>query len=165
MIKTLNICLLALSLLIIAQSVYALKNDSKQAIDISADSLEMNESKHFSTYSGNVTLKQGSLNIKSESLILYFDANNELDYMEMTGKPAQLKQQSEDKKWMKGSANHIIYKDKESLLTLSDDAKFSSGREFLTSNFISINTDNKRVQAGGENSRVHIKIMPRSKNN
>lgn len=165
MIKILNICLLTLSLLTLSQTLHALKTDSDQPIDITADSLEMNDSKRISTYTGNVTFKQGSLNIKSESLVLYFDENNELDYMEMTGNPAQLKQQNEEQKWMNGSANHITYKDKESLLTLKDDAEFTSGNDHITSNFIKINTDNEQIQAGEKdnNSRVHIKILPRSK--
>lgn len=165
MIKTLKIYLFTFIFLTISFHVHALKTDSEQSIEITADHLEMNESKHMSIYSGNVSLKQGSLDIKSDSLTLYFDENNELDYMEMKGKPAYLKQQNENKNWMKGSANHIIYHDKKSLLTLSNDAQFHSGNEHITSNFIKINMDNEKIQAGkkGEDSRVHIKILPRSK--
>jgi len=165
MIKTLKIYFFTFFLLAIHHNAYALKSDSDQPIDITAYSLEMNESKHISNYTGDVTLKQGSLDIQSDTLVLYFDDNNDLDYMEMTGKPARLKQKNEDNEWMTGSAKHIIYHDKKSLLTLSDDAEFFSGSEHITSDFIKINTVNNQLQAGKKdsNSRVHIKILPRSK--
>lgn len=164
MTKLFNIPL-ALFLLTLCNYSFALKTDSDQPIDITADRLEMNELNHISTYSGNVVLTQGSLKISTETLILYFDDNNELDYMEMIGSPARLKQQNEKKEWMEGMAKNITYKDKESLLILSDDAEFKSGKEYITSNFIRINTENDQIQAGKNDKkhRVRMKILPRSK--
>ncbi len=162
MIKILN----TLFLVALSFNVFALKSDRDQPIDITADQLEINEAKQISTYTGNVTFKQGSLNITAETLTLYFDDDNALDYMEMTGTPVHLKQQSDQNKLMQGSANRIIYRDKDSLLTLHTNAMFSSGNEQITSNFIQINTDNEHIKAGKNDKehRVRIKIMPRSKN-
>lgn len=165
MIKILSTPLLALVLCALSFNAFALKTDSDQPIDITADQLEMNEAKQISTYTGKVTLKQGSLNITADMLILYFDDDNALNYMEMMGKPARIKQKNEQNKLMHGSANRIVYRDKDSLLTLYTDAEFSSGNEFISSDFIEIKTDNNRIKAGKNNTknRVHIKIMPRIK--
>jgi len=154
-----------LSSTIFSSTVHALNSDKDQPIDITADRLEMNEAKQINTYSGNVLLKQGSLNINADSLILFFDENNELDYMEMSGQPANLKQQNEEGEWMQGEAEIITYRDKESLLILKRKAKFKSGKEHISSDFIQINTDNEQIQAGNKNKqdRVHMKILPRSK--
>ncbi len=165
MIKTFSISTLSLLLFVLSFNAFALKTDRDQPIDITADHLEMDDGKKISTYTGNVTLKQGSLNITASSLILYFDDANELDYMEMTGNPARLKQLSDEKKVMLGSAKNIIYRDKEALLTLSRDATFSSDKEIITSHFIEVNTNNDRIKAGKSDKkhRVHIKIQPRNK--
>lgn len=154
------LCIFALS-----SNALALKSDRDQPIDITADRLEMNDAKKFSTYTGNVILKQGSLDIKADSLVLYFDDNNELDYMEMTGTPARLKQLNEEQKIMRGSAQKITYHDKKSLLTLTNDAVFSTDKENISSHFIEVNTENERIKAGknDKNHRVRIKILPRSK--
>ena len=165
MIKTLKTHLLTLCLCALSTQAFALKSDQDQPIDITADRLEINDAKKFSTYTGNVTLKQGSLDIKADTLILYFDDSNELDYMEMTGTPARLKQLNDQQKIMRGSAQKIIYEDKKSLITLTDDAVFSTGTDKISSHFIQVNSENEHIKAGKDDKkhRVHIKIQPRSK--
>jgi len=165
MIKILKKPLLTLCLLALSGHAFALKSDRDQPIDITADRLEINEAKKFSTYTGNVILKQGSLNIQANSLILYFDDSNELDYMEMSGTPARLKQLSDQQEVMRGSAQKIIYHDKKSLLTLTDDALFTTEKENISSHFIQVNIENDHIKAGKDDKkhRVHMKILPRSK--
>ncbi len=157
-----------LTLLLLAANfnALALKTDRDQPIDIAADRLEMNDTQKISTYTGNVTLKQGSLNIHADTLTLYFNDANELDYMEMSGNPARLTQLSDEQKIMRGSAQKIIYRDKQALITLTHNAVFSSGKETITSHFIQINTDNEHIKAGKNDKkhRVRIKILPRNKN-
>lgn len=162
MTRLLNFLLIS-AYLLVSHSAYALKTDKDQPIDITADHLVMNEQKQISTYTGNVTLIQGSLNIQGDTLILYFDAENNLEYMELTGAPARLKQLDEQQNLISGHAEHIKYEDQKSLLSLSKNAQFKSGKEHINSSFIQINTETDHIQAGTQspNERVHIKILPR----
>ncbi len=165
MIKSLKIYFIAILLLSFSVSVAALKTDQDKPIDIQADHLEMNEAQQISIYKGNVILNQGSLTIKADTLTLHFDTDNELDYMEMTGSPAQLKQLNAQQQWMTSSAEHIEYRDKKSQLTLTKSAQFNSGKEHIKSHYILINTESEHIKAGKNDAanRVHITILPRHK--
>ncbi|MBL7004795.1 MAG: lipopolysaccharide transport periplasmic protein LptA [Gammaproteobacteria bacterium] len=152
-------------LLFFSSPIWALETDNDQPIDISADSLNIDEAKHISIYKGNVILQQGSLNINADTLVLYFNEQNELDYMEASGSPVHFKQKNEDQKWMTGLAKSMIYYDQQSELTLKKDAEFNTGNEHIKSHYIQVNTNNNSLQAGASSAsdRVIIKIMPKNK--
>ena len=79
---------LALLLLWLPGSLWALSTDSDQPIAVEADSLEVREQDNVSIYQGNVSLIQGSLEIRSDRLVIHFNDDKELMLMEMTGTPA-----------------------------------------------------------------------------
>jgi lipopolysaccharide export system protein LptA len=83
---------LTLLLFLLPLHCAALDSDREQPIEVEAYHLEVRELENISIYEGNVTLIQGSLNILSERLIIHFNDANELTLMEMTGKPAKLRQ-------------------------------------------------------------------------
>lgn len=153
------------ALFLLSGPTFALKSDKDQPIDISADSLQINDEKNVSIYKGKVKLSQGSLSIEADELTLYFNDANEMQFMDMIGKPAQFKQQDEDLQWMTGTAQKIEYRDLESLLILNKNANFKSGKEHIKSEFIKINFDKDLINAGkSDKERVFIKILPRVKN-
>lgn len=144
---------------------FALKSDKDQPIDISADSLQIDDSKNISIYEGNVDLVQGSLHIKADKITFYFNDNNDLLYIKMIGSPARLKQLNEEHKQITGHAQKMKYEDKSSILTLMGNAEFKSDKDQIQSNLIIVNTDNDSIQAGTKqaNDRVHITILPKQK--
>ena len=165
MIKTLKHTLFFFFLCLFMANALALKSDKEQPIDISADQLEIDDTKNISIYTGNVDLKQGSLHITADKITLYFNDDNELLHMLIIGSPAHLTQLNEEHKLMTGRALKIKYDDQNALLILTGDAEFKSGKEFITSNFIKINTDDDAIQAGTNQpkDRVHITILPKKK--
>ena len=90
-VKT-KVTLIAIFLLLSPLQLFALSTDGQQPIQVEADRLEVRDKDNISIYSGNVSLKQGSLEFRSDRLTLYFDDAKELTLMEMTGNPATFRQ-------------------------------------------------------------------------
>ena len=154
---------LALLLLWLPGSLWALSTDSDQPIAVEADSLEVREQDNVSIYQGNVSLIQGSLEIRSDRLVIHFNDDKELMLMEMTGTPARFRQLDDDDREMLGQARQINYTESESLLELLDEARFSHAGDTIESNRIRVNTQDNSIQAGSSDSdeRVKMLIQPR----
>ena len=154
--------LLLLALLICAP-LWALDADREQPIAVEADSLEVREQENISIYQGNVRLKQGSLEISSDRLVIHFNDNNDLVLMEMTGNPARLRQLDNEQQEMRGQAKQINYLESESLLELIEEARFTHAGDTIESTLIRINTEDNNIQAGSSDAdeRVKMLIQPR----
>ncbi len=154
--------LMALAALAASPLASALSSDRNQPIDIVADSLQIDDSKHLSIYQGNVDMRQGSLHIKADRIELHFDENNDLLRLHITGAPATLKQLSDNNEPVSGSAREIVYSDNQLKLKLTGDARFVSNKDSIDSEWIIINTDTDAINAGsieGKN-RVRMQIQP-----
>lgn len=149
--------------LLVCSPLWALDSDRAQPISVEADSLEVREQENISIYRGNVNLKQGSLEISSDRLVIHFDDNNDLQMMEMTGNPARLRQLDNEQQEMRGQARQINYLETKSILELIDNARFSHAGDTIESNLIRVNTDDNNIQAGSSDAdeRVKMLIQPR----
>ena len=147
-------------------AVSARSGDSQKPIEVEADSLEVREQENISIYEGNVKLKQGSLEISSDRLVIHFNQSRELELMEMTGAPARFRQLDDDDREMRGRARQINYTESSSLLELLDDAYYSHAGDTIEGDLIRINTDDNSIQAGSNDSseRVKMLIQPRQGN-
>lgn len=154
---------LLLLALLIPLPAAALQNDSEQAIEVEADSLELRDAENLSIYQGNVRLIQGSLEISSDKLVIRFTAAREIELMEMTGSPARFRQLDDERREMLGQARRINYAESKSLLELLDEARFSHAGDTIESDLIRINTEDNSIQAGSADSaeRVKMLIQPR----
>ena len=157
-----SILLTAFILLLPAQ-LLALSNDGQQPINVEADSLEVRDQENISIYSGNVNLRQGSLEFSCNRLTLYFDDNKELTLMEMTGSPATFRQLDDEKQELRGQAELLKYRQSESILVLSGKARFSHKGDTIESNSIQVNTKNNSIHAGSSSAddRVRMLIQPK----
>jgi len=155
---------LLLLALLISPPLWALGNDVEQPISVEADSLEVREQEKISIYQGNVSLTQGSLEIRSERLVIHFNEANDLVLMEMTGSPARFRQLDNEQREMLGQARRINYRNSESTLELLEDARFSHAGDTIESKSIRINTKDNNIQAGSSDTdeRVKMLIQPRS---
>jgi lipopolysaccharide export system protein LptA len=149
--------------LLLPMQLLALSSDGQQPIQVEADSLEVREQDNISIYTGNVRLNQGSLEFRCERLMLHFDAQKDLTLMEMTGTPATFRQLDDSQQEMKGQAQQLQYRQSESILVLSGNARFSHQGDTIESNRILINTKTESIQAGSSESddRVKMLIQPR----
>ena len=155
--------LIAILVLLLPLQLFALATDGQQPIQVEADSLELRDKDNISIYNGNVRLTQGSLEFRSDRLTLYFDDNKELTLMEMTGNPATFRQLDDENQELKGQAEQLQYRQSESILVLSGNARFSHKGDTIESNTIQVNTENNSIQAGSSetDNRVKMLIQPR----
>lgn len=138
----------------------ALSTDREQPIQIEADRLDIDESRRISIYQGNVEMQQGSLNINGDRVVFYFDENNEILRLEITGTPARLKQLNDKGDSVDGRAVFMKYLQNESLLELHDQAFLQIAEDRIESDKIIVNVDTNAVQAGNGKDRVRMLIQP-----
>ncbi len=142
---------------------WAIDGDSDKPIAVEADSLEVRDEDNISIYQGNVSLKQGSLELDSDRLVIHFSDERDLELMEMNGTPARFRQLDNEREEMLGEARQINYTESETLLELIGDAHFIHAGDLIESELIRINTDTNAIQAGDPDSdeRVKMLIQPR----
>ena len=159
----LKIILVTAIFVLLPVQLFALSNDGQQPINVEADSLEVRDQENISIYSGNVRLKQGSLEFSCDRLTLHFDEQKELTLMEMTGTPATFRQLDDEKQELNGQAQLLQYRQSESILVLSGNARFRYKGDTIESNSIQVNTDNNSIQAGSSaaDDRVRMLIQPK----
>lgn len=149
----------------VSMPVFAASADKNLPIEVEADSLEVRDDDNISIYSGNVRLVQGTLNVRSDKLVIHFDDDKNLVLMEMTGAPASFRQLDEDNKEMIGEADKLDYFEPKSLLVLEGNARFSNDGDLIEGSTISINTENDNLQAASPepDKRVRVVIQPKGK--
>jgi lipopolysaccharide export system protein LptA len=154
---------LALRLFLLPLHCAAVDGDREQPIEVEADRLEVRELENISIYEGNVALIQGSLNIRSDRLIIHFNDAHELTLMEMSGQPASLRQLDNEQQEMLGEALEIDYIASKSLLELRRSAFFRHAGDLIKGELIRINTDTNAIEASGKSAdeRVKMVIKPR----
>lgn len=155
----------ALALLLLPSQLWALASDSEQPIAVEADNLEVREQDNISIYQGNVSLVQGSLEIKSDRLVIHFNDARELVLMEMTGQPARFRQLDDERQEMLGEAKTINYVESRSQLELLQDARFSHAGDTIESDRIQINTEDNNIQAGSSDSEQRVKMLIQPRQN
>ena len=149
----------------VSMPTFAASADKDQPIEVEADSLEVRDNDNISIYSGNVRLVQGTLNVRSDKLVIHFDDDKNLVLMEMTGAPASFRQLDDDNKEMIGQADKLDYFEPKSLLVLKGNARFSNDGDLIESSMISINTENDNLKAASPepDKRVRVVIQPKGK--
>ena len=151
--------LLVFLLWLVAGPVLALSGDEKQPIEVEADLLEVRDDDNISVYRGNVTLSQGSIRISSDQLTIYFNENDELELMEMTGSPARFRQLDDENLEMIGLAEQINYRETESVIILLGNASFTHDGDRIESDRIEINTENDNLSAGSDDPSKRVKML------
>ena len=152
--------------LMLPMQLFALSSDKDQPINIEADQLEIDDSKHISIYRGNVDMRQGSLHIRANRIDFFFTEDNDLIRLEIQGKPATFNQLNDKQEPMQGSALNMVYFENESLLKLNGQARFQSNEDTIESETITINTESNALEAGNgeKKGRVRMLIQPQNNN-
>jgi lipopolysaccharide export system protein LptA len=140
----------------------ALETDTDQPIEIEADRMMLNEQTGISSYSGKVSLTQGSLNISAEQLTIS-TADGVLQQMKITGipgKPAIFRQQTAAGEEALGQALNIDYHAQESRLILTGQAEMRQGGNHIKSERIDYNTETNSLIAGQAASKTDTTAKP-----
>jgi len=166
-----SICLLALAAWISSPLTWALDSDRKQPIEITADSVELNEGEGFSTYSGNVLIVQGSMTIEANKVKITFnddgietmvatEGNNDgLAYMQQESEPLGDGKGDIMEAWGK----RIDYQLNTEFLTLLGSAKLIQKGNLFSGQKILFNMSTENVKAiGSNNKQVKMIFLPNS---
>ena len=155
-------------LFLLSTSAQALKDDLEKPVHINADSVLFNKSKGIAVYDGNVSIVQGSLEIRASKIEINAP-NSEIVKISANGSPVSFQQKMDDGKIAKGQANRLIYKAKEKRLFLDGNATISQNNDKFSSNHIEYSMSNGELKAGDKKaqgkSRVKAIFYPSNKSN
>lgn len=157
-----------------ATPALALPEDSKQNMDIQADTYEFDFQRSTTTFQGNVSLKQGSLQIQADTLVYYgkFEEGKSLGAGKIiaTGEPAKFRQKPNmDAEPVNAIANRLEYSVKDETLFLIDNASLDQDGTSLSGSRIEYDVKQALVKASGgtatkdgDQERVRMVIPPKT---
>ncbi|MCF6188965.1 MAG: lipopolysaccharide transport periplasmic protein LptA [Cocleimonas sp.] len=146
----------------------ALKEDVEKPVYINADSVLFNKTKGLAVYEGNVSITQGTLEIKAYRIEINAP-NNEIERITATGKPVSFQQKMDDGKLAKGGANKLLYLVKGKKILMDGNAVISQNKDKFSSNHIEYSTKTGELKAGrdkktaGSKGRVKVIFFPSNK--
>lgn len=166
--KITKLIILTSALLPLAAS--ALESDRRQPIEIEADQGSLDKGNQNTVFSGNVIIKQGSLNIRADSVQVSRDEQGN-QRMQASGRPVRFGQTLDGGKGeVKGQANRVQYASNTGVVTLSGNAKVSRGGDRAEGETIVYNTRSEVYTVKGSKAagmkgrrRVTVVIQPQNK--
>lgn len=162
-----TLALLSLCTVALSNIVFALPDDRKQPIQISADTAELNEQTGTAVYAGNVIMTQGSMQMKANKVELV-RKNDDIDSIIATGTPASFQQKpAANKPITTAYGMKMVYKIKDQTITITDKAKVVQEKDSFSGERIVYQMDKAIVNAYGGNGssgeRVQMIIQPKAK--
>jgi lipopolysaccharide export system protein LptA len=141
---------------------WALSSDRDQPIHIESDKAMLQEKQGISVYTGNVHLRQGTLNMRGDRMTVTLK-DNRIDNIVLVGNPATYVQK-QDNRDAERHAEIEYYSENERLVLIDEARIWEPGAEDFRSERIVINLEQDTVDAGGgKQDRVRITLPPRKK--
>lgn len=158
--KLLHLSLFALTLA--APNVYALSSDSEQPVYIDSDSQQLDMKSNQVTFLGDVNLKQGSININADKVIVTRNAvNGEIEEIQGFGKPATFSQLTDDGKTLYGEADDLHYQLIADKLIMTKNAMLSQDGSIIRGSKITYQITSQKLVADSDSSeRVSTVLQP-----
>lgn len=148
------------------QHAVASSNDLQQPINIEADRAELDQKNQISTYTGNVVLRQGGIEIKATTLKV-FTQDGKLQHITAEGSPVQYRQQRENKEDIHGLSQRVEYKTQPKHVLLLGEAELWQGKNHFSGERIEYDPGQEKVIATGsgdstseQKGRVQIILQP-----
>jgi len=166
--------LLLYLLLLLPCAAFAEKADRDKPINIEADTLTSDDAKKISTYTGNVILTQGTIEIHADKLVVHEDVQG-FQHSTSTGNPTTFKQKQDGKdEYIKASAQRIEYDGRSDKVRLYTKAWVSKGADIVHGDYIMYDANAEYAEALGGDSqtassgatpsgRVRAVIQPKKK--
>jgi len=133
--------------ILLSTPAFALKDDVTKPVYINADSVVFNKSKGFAVYEGNVSIVQGTLEIKAYKIEIKAP-NNKIVLIEAKGNPVSFKQKMDDGKIAKGTAKRVRYFVEDKRLFMEGSAVLSQNNDKFTSDHIEYSIRSGELKAG-----------------
>ena len=157
--------LLILLITFLSSLVFALPEDSKQPIEIEAQSVVIDETTGFNEFSGDAEVRQGSLLLLAELIQVQTD-NEEVVSMIAKGsieKPAKYIQSQENQaRFVEAIATQITYDVDEGMIYLVGNAYLVQGFDSFSGETLNYDLNNDKVVVKGSEDgteRVKFKIV------
>lgn len=156
--------MLALLLCLQVALVSALPGDRDQPIHITADKAIRDENKGVTVYSGNVHMRQGSMELEADKLVIYH-VSEAADKIVATGKPAKMRQQPEpDEGLVHAEADTVTYLKNEERVHLQTNARVERDGDLVTGDSIDYFIARQVIKAESdkttEGEQVFVVIKP-----
>lgn len=164
--KLFNIFFILVGVVFFAEKAWSLNTDAQQPIYIESDAATYDEQKGESVYTGSVQVKQGSMQMNADRLVIHMGETKEkrANKMIATGNPVRFKQKpSDDKEEIRGRSQRAEYYANEGKMILLGKAKIVQGNNTYSSEHIEYDTENSIVKAGAKDSnkkRVYVTLHP-----
>lgn len=162
----------AILAMLFAGTALAEKADRGKPIELESDTMQVNDAKKTSVYTGNVILTQGTLVIYADKLIVREDANG-FQHSTSYGNPTTFKQKMEGKnEYISGSGQRIEYDGRMDKVQLYTKAWVKRGEDIVHGDYImyDASAEYAEVLSGGTKStagsapgRVRAVIQPKKK--
>jgi lipopolysaccharide export system protein LptA len=153
---SLGICLL------LPISAMALSTDSEQPVYIDSDSQLLDMKSNQVTFEGDVKLKQGSININADKVIVTREAETgTIQVLEGFGNLATFSQLTDDGKTLYGEAKQLHYSLKNDQLTMTNKAMLSQDDSIIRGSVIKYRISSQKLIADGDSKgRVSTVLQP-----
>ena len=158
--KSIHLSLLAL--ILAAPQALALKSDTEQPIYINSDSQQLDMKSNQVIFSGDVSLKQGSININAERIVVTRNAKNEaIEKIEAFGKPTHFSQLLDDGKTLSAQADTLEYQIVSDELSMRGQAQLAQEGNVIKGSVIRYQIAKQTLIADGSHTeRVTTILQP-----
>ncbi|MGF1758496.1 lipopolysaccharide transport periplasmic protein LptA [Photobacterium sagamiensis] len=152
--------------LCISASSWALSNDTEQPIYIDSNSQELDIQKNIVTFTGNVILRQGSIDIRADKVVVTRPNGQEgKETIDAYGKPATFHQIMDNGKPIDGAALKMRYETATEFLKMTDEAILIQDGSEIQGKIISYKIDEQKLVAeSGKKKRVTTILQPKQLN-
>ena len=146
-----------------ASPAFALQSDSRQPIQIEADQGSLDQANQSTTFSGNVVIRQGTLNISAARVNVTRNGKGE-QFMKADGSPVRFSQTLDGGKGtVRGQANNVAYSSAGSTVVLTGNAKGAVITYNTKTEVYSISGSTKSgAKSASKSGRVSVIIQPSS---
>ena len=154
-----------LLLLALAGTAQALPTDRDQAVQVSANTATADGKTGIATYRGNVIVKQGTLEIRADEIIITTDKKGAILSTLSKGNPARYQQQPDPQKSIvTAEAQRIDYDAKNESIKLTGNAKLKQDGSSFSGQTITYDSLRQQVNAKGDGSnRVQLVFPPQAR--
>lgn len=143
----------------LAPAAAALPSDREQPIHITADKAVRDDKRGVTIYSGNVHMRQGSMELEADTLVIFHDEEN-ADQIVARGAPAKMRQRPElEADLVHAHAGTITYFKLEDRVLLERDARVEQKGDLVTGDSIDYLIGQQLITAEADKSEGGDKVF------
>ncbi|QEQ60739.1 lipopolysaccharide transport periplasmic protein LptA [Haemophilus influenzae biotype aegyptius] len=158
-----NKILFLATIVLASSSVFALKDDVNQPINIVSDNQSLDMEKSIVTFTDNVVITQGSIIIKANKVVITRPAekSGKKETVEAFGTPVTFHQKLDNGTPVDGKANKVHYDLGSEFLTLTNNAELKQLDSKINGSVITYDVKKQQLKANGNGkSRVTTVLIP-----